>query len=293
MKKFTSILVFALLVLTLFSPALTVSADPVAQSVSLEPGNGDVVVRTGADMTKLTDGDKVWDAEGKNNFSMEGIVLIQNKKAYTSNDFPTCNLIIDLGSQKKVNTVNITFYHYFDAIIDTPKDGEVTISYSIDGDGFAEIGTFEIEGKASSGTSGIFDENISLGETVDAKEIMVSMAFGSYPVTSVANEWFGFTELSAGMAIDYIGEDNSEEISEAVSELSEIEDTSSIVESDVISDPAESEDEVSVVSEADKTDESDIKDVDDDFPWVTIGIIIGLVVIGAVVTMIVIKKRKV
>lgn len=210
MKKITGILVISLLIFAALSPTFTAYADPVAKSVRLESENGDVAIRATDDIANLTDGNKVLNAEGKNDFNIDGIVLIQNKKANTPNCYPTCNLIIDLGTEKKVNTVNIAFFHYYDAIIDTPKDGDVTISYSIDGDGFAEIGTYKINGEASSITSGIFDENISLGKTVSAKEIMVSMSYGNYPLTCPVAEWFGFTELSAGISTDYIHEESSQ-----------------------------------------------------------------------------------
>ncbi len=213
MKKITGYLLIALFVIALLSPTLTVfAADPIAKSVTLK-SNGDVVIRANDDIADLTDGDKVWSAEGKNNFNIDGIVLFQNTKTATAEYYPLCELIIDLGTEKAVDTVNITFYHYYSAIIDTPKDGKITISYSIDGVGFSEIETYTMERKASASTSGIFDENIPLGERVNARYIMVSMQYGDYPQTKPVNEWFGFTELSAGTALQY-GEEESIDISE-------------------------------------------------------------------------------
>lgn len=209
MKKFTSYFVIVFVLLALLSPALVaVAEDPIAESVTLKSTSGDVKIRTNDDISFLTDGDKVWTSNGKDNFNIEGIVLFQNTKAGTPDVYPTCDLIIDLGATKSVDTVNVTFYHYFNAIIDTPKDKKITISYSLDGTDFSEIDTYVMDTEASAGTSGIIDENISLGETVTASHIMVSVQYGDYPTTKPVNEWFGFTELSAGMSLEYGNEES-------------------------------------------------------------------------------------
>lgn len=204
MKKRISVLVLLLFVLiTMVTPMVTSAATPVAKSVTLKSDNGEVKVRTGDDLKYLTDGDKLWSADGKADFNQKGIVLIQNTKADTPNYYPTCDLIIDLGGEKSIDTVNVTFFHYYMAIIDTPKDGKITVSYSTDGKSFSEIKTHTMKEKATQESAGIIDEKISLGKVYKAKAVMVSMTFGDFPLTKPVNEWFGFTELSAGLAADY------------------------------------------------------------------------------------------
>lgn len=202
-KKIVTLLVMMFFIITMVTPMITSAETPVAKSVTLKSDNGEVVVRAKDDIKYLCDGDKLWSADGVKDFNQKGIVLIQNTKATTPNYYPVCNLIIDLGAEKNIDTVDVTFYHYYQAIIDTPKDSKITVSYSIDGTSFSEIKTHTMTQKAVSGTAGIIDEKIPLGKTVKARAVMVSMTFGDYPVTKPVNEWFGFTELSAGMASEY------------------------------------------------------------------------------------------
>ncbi len=238
---------------TTLTQLITSAAVPVAKSVTLKSDNGEIKVRASDDIKDLFDGDKVWSADGKANFDQDGIVLIQNTKAETPNYYPTCNLIIDLGEEKSIDTVDVTFYHYYMAIIDTPKDGKIVVSYSVDGKSFSEIKTHTMTKKAVSGTAGIIDEKISLGKVYKAKAVMISMTYGDYPQTKPVNEWFGFTEISAGLAADYKGESaptssvaNSSASSAASSSTTSPADSS--VASDIISNISSTADETTSVT---------------------------------------------
>jgi len=238
-KRIVTLLMIMFVLMIMATPMVTSAETPVVKSVTLKSDNGEVVVRSTDDIKDLYDGDKLWSADGVKDYNLDGIVLIQNTKADTPNYYPVCELIIDLGEEKSIDTVNVTFYHYYQAIIDTPKDGKITVSYSIDGKSFSEIKTHTMTEKAVSGTAGIIDEKIPLGKTYKARAVMVSMTYGDYPVTKYVNEWFGFTELSAGMASEY--KDDGKPTSSAASSASDVTSTTQPTESN----PASSE----VVSE--------------------------------------------
>lgn len=226
MKKTLSIIIAICMIMSVATVLCAVSASadaPVASEIRLVCDDGSVKVRDGADMSVLCDGLKHKNYATTNptsaNFDRPGIVLIQNTESVTPKVYDVCNLVIDLGKTTNVDTVNIAFYHFLNAMIGTPKDGDITISYSPDGNDFSEIGTFKMENEANDQTvDGIFDEYFYLGKIYSCRAIMVSMAYGDSPYDSKpVTEWFGFTELSAGLKLDYdsVDEDSEEpEVSE-------------------------------------------------------------------------------
>lgn len=202
-----------------------------------------------------------------------------------------------------INAVDITFYHYFNAMIGTPENKKVDIYYSDDGEVFAPAGTYEIENQADATTNaGIFDEIIILDKSYKARYIKVSMTYGKTPTewSKPVLEWFGFTELSAGAYSDYLEDINASSeaaSSESVTSETTSEEVTSEVTSEMTSETSSesvsSAAESSTAAESSKTPVVSEAETEEGFPlWGWILIAVGAAAVIAGVTVAIIKKRK-
>lgn len=220
MKKHLSILLTLCLLISVIAAMFVIAPlaeeAPRAKSIRLANDPSQVANRASDDLSLLCDGKKHFEYDGIQNFNNPGIILVQNVECETpqeKGEYDYAELIIDLEDNTLVDTVNVAFYYYYNAMIDIPNKDDVIISYSIDGENFSELKRFTIEDDISTATAGILDKYFYLDEAISCSAIKVSMPYGPTEWSpKVMLEWFGFTELSAGLKLDY--ENADEESSE-------------------------------------------------------------------------------
>jgi hypothetical protein len=147
----------------------------------------------------LSDG-KTELVDSTKNFGDEQVVLFQNLVCKEAGKFPVVNLILNLGTPIKFDTVNLSFYHQHDVMIGLPKDNKITVSYANDPANFTALGDYTFEGAAAAGTKGVLPANLALGKTVLAQYVKISFAFGKAPWETDGKtnwEFIGMTEFSA------------------------------------------------------------------------------------------------
>ncbi len=224
MKKHLSILLTLCMLISVVAAMFVIAPSaeeaPRAKSVYLKNPDGNVAIRDGADLTTLCDGKKHFEYEGVANFNNPGIVLVHNVEYATPQekaDWDYANLVIELDKGTMVDAVNVTFFTYWSAMIGIPNEADVIISYSDDGgENFSELKKFSMEDDDISSGVHILDKYFYLDQVITCDAIMVSMPFGekdpSWQDGWAMLEWFAFTELSAGLKLDY--ENADEESSE-------------------------------------------------------------------------------
>ncbi len=218
MKKQISIMIALCMLIaviaSVFAIAPTAEEAPRAKSVYLKNDEKEVAFLASADLAALCDGKKHFEYDNIANYNNPGIVLVHNVESATPQEkenWDNANVVIELDGDTLVDTVNVCFYTYWSAMIGIPNEKEITISYSVDGENFSELKQFTLEDDIKTGAH-ILDKYFYLDEAVTCKAIMVTMPFGEADPTWQAGwemlEWFAFTELSAGLRLDYDNADD-------------------------------------------------------------------------------------
>ncbi len=230
MKKHISILLAVCMLVSVVASmlVLTPAADaiPTAKSVYLSGNGTDVQVGSYCqDLSVLCDGKKlIQTLDGEIDFRKTGIVLVENTERATAGVVDYCQLVMDLGESTLIDTVNIAFYLNRVNRVWFPNNGEVIISFSDDGKKFSDQKSYYIEDYESATELGVHDVYFELDAPVSHRYVMVSLEYGDADPSwgwspSVMLEWFGFTELSAGLKVDYENADPEIENSEIVEEF--------------------------------------------------------------------------
>lgn len=170
--------------------------------VTLESNRNQVVVNGGKALDVLSDGNKALDAA---TFSNAQVVLFTNKVCGTAGTYPTFDLVLALDTDTELDTVNLALYNEYSSMIGLPKDNKVTISYATDFNSFTSLGEFNFEGEAVTGMSGVIDAQFTLGQTITAKYIKVTFAFGDSPFAAQDKpvwEFVGLTEFGVSKVAD-------------------------------------------------------------------------------------------
>ncbi len=228
-RTFSILLAVCMLVSALASiVCITATAEPIptAKNVYLSSNGTDVMVGSYCqDLSVLCDGRKLMKTlDGELDFRKNGIVLVENTERATAGVIDYCQMVIDLGESTLIDTVNVAFYLNRTNRVWFPNNGEVIISFSDDGKNFYGQKSYYIEDYESATQLGVHDVYFYLDSPVSCKAVMVSLEYGEVDSTwgwepSAMLEWFGFTELSAGLKLDYENADPEIEESEVVEEF--------------------------------------------------------------------------
>lgn len=180
-----------------------------AEGVTMEANAAEVKVRGNKALGVLSDG-KTELIDSSKNFEDEQVILFQNLVCTEAGKYPVVNLILNLGTPVKFDTVNLSFYHSYNYMIGLPKDNKVTISYANDPANFTTLGDYTFEGAAAAGTQGVLPANIALGRTVLAKYVKVSFKFGDSPFANSTPskpvwEFIGMTEFGVSSTVPATG----------------------------------------------------------------------------------------
>ncbi len=216
------ILVLAVAFCTVSVSAAEDEATIASITFSTEDGAAKEAYQGGSTIACLTDGETLIDA-GVTTFSTAGILLVQNLNAKDADLGPvaSCSFTIELEEIASILAVTFDTYTESNSMIGLPRDGKVTVEYSIDGSEYILSGDYGYEPTASDEAL-IEDFYVELDEIVEAKYLKLTFVFGDIPVYQgnptywydtfqyTASEWLGFTEFGIETFIPEEDDESSE-----------------------------------------------------------------------------------
>lgn len=210
MKKLLAILLALTLAVSLC--AVCVFADDEADDNTVkaknitfvsEDGVVNAVPQGGSDLTALIDGDTV---AGASAFATKGIVLFQNTHSSTAGEYPEFSLIVELEKTATITGAVISLYEEANSMIGVPANGQVTVSYSDDGEDYDLLGEVDLkcldsnnDWNTNARTIQVETCDVNFDEIFSAKFVKFTFAYGDSPFKDdpkVIWEWMGLTEIS-------------------------------------------------------------------------------------------------
>ena len=209
MKKLLAILLALTLAVSLC--AVCVFADDEADDNTVkaknitfvsEDGVVNAVPQGGSDLTALIDGDTV---AGASAFATKGIVLFCNTHATTAGEYPEFSLVVELEKIATITGAVISLYEEANSMIGVPANGQVTVSYSDDGEDYDLLGEVDLkcldsnnDWKTSARTIQVETCDVNFDEIFSAKFVKFTFTYGDSPFddAKVIWEWMGLSEIS-------------------------------------------------------------------------------------------------
>ena len=210
MKKLLAILLALTLAVSLC--AVCVFADDEADDNTVkaknitfvsEDGVVNAVPQGGSDLTALIDGDTV---AGASAFATKGLVLFQNTHSSTAGEYPEFSLIVELEKTATITGAVISLYEEANSMIGVPANGQVTVSYSDDGEDYDLLGEVDLkcldsnnDWNTNARTIQVETCDVNFDEIFSAKFVKFTFAYGDSPFKNdpkVIWEWMGLSEIS-------------------------------------------------------------------------------------------------
>lgn len=210
MKKLLAILLALTLAVSLC--AVCVFADDEADDNTVkaknitfvsEDGVVNAVPQGGSDLTALIDGDTV---AGASAFATKGIVLFCNTHASTAGEYPEFSLVVELEKTATITGAVISLYEEANSMIGVPANGQVTVSYSDDGEDYDLLGEVDLkcldsnnDWNTNARTIQVETCDVNFDEIFSAKFVKFTFAYGDSPFKNdpkVIWEWMGLSEIS-------------------------------------------------------------------------------------------------
>lgn len=210
MKKLLAILLALTLAVSLC--AVCVFADDEADDNTVkaknitfvsEDGVVNAVPQGGSDLTALIDGDTV---AGASAFATKGIVLFQNTHSSTAGEYPEFSLVVELEKTATITGALISLYEEANSMIGVPANGQVTVSYSDDGEDYDLLGEVDLkcldsnnDWNTNARTIQVETCDVNFDEIFSAKFVKFTFAYGDSPFKNdpkVIWEWMGLSEIS-------------------------------------------------------------------------------------------------
>lgn len=210
MKKLLAILLALTLAVSLC--AVCVFADDEADDNTVkaknitfvsEDGVVNAVPQGGSDLTALIDGDTV---AGASAFATKGIVLFQNTHSTTAGEYPEFSLVVELEKTATITGAVISLYEEASSMIGVPANGQITVSYSDDGEDYDLLGEVDLkcldsnnDWNTNARTIQVETCDVNFDEIFSAKFVKFTFAYGDSPFKNdpkVIWEWIGLTEIS-------------------------------------------------------------------------------------------------
>ena len=210
MKKLLAILLALTLAVSLC--AVCVFADDEADDNTVkaknitfvsEDGVVNAVPQGGSDLTALIDGDTV---AGASAFATKGIVLFCNTHATTAGEYPEFSLVVELEKTATITGAVISLYEEANSMIGVPANGQVTVSYSDDGEDYDLLGEVDLkcldsnnDWNTNARTIQVETCDVNFDEIFSAKFVKFTFAYGDSPFKNdpkVIWEWMGLSEIS-------------------------------------------------------------------------------------------------
>lgn len=209
MKKLLAILLALTLAVSLC--AVCVFADDEADDNTVkaknitfvsEDGVVNAVPQGGSDLTALIDGDTV---AGASAFATKGIVLFQNTHSSTAGEYPEFSLVVELEKTATITGAVISLYEEANSMIGVPANGQVTVSYSDDGEDYDLLGEVDLkcldsnnDWNTNARTIQVETCDVNFDEIFSAKFVKFTFTYGDSPFddAKVIWEWMGLSEIS-------------------------------------------------------------------------------------------------
>lgn len=209
MKKLLAILLALTLAVSLC--AVCVFADDEADDNTVkaknitfvsEDGVVNVVPQGGSDLTALIDGDTV---AGASSFATKGIVLFCNTHATNAGEYPEFSLVVELEKTATITGAVISLYEEANSMIGVPANGQVTVSYSDDGEDYDLLGEVDLkcldsnnDWNTNARTIQVETCDVNFDEIFSAKFVKFTFTYGDSPFddAKVIWEWMGLSEIS-------------------------------------------------------------------------------------------------
>lgn len=168
-----------------------------------EDGVVNAVPQGGSDLTALIDGDTV---AGASAFATKGIVLFQNTHSSTAGEYPEFSLVVELEKTATITGAVISLYEEANSMIGVPANGQVTVSYSDDGEDYDLLGEVDLkcldsnnDWNTNARTIQVETCDVNFDEIFSAKFVKFTFAYGDSPFKNdpkVIWEWMGLSEIS-------------------------------------------------------------------------------------------------
>lgn len=209
MKKLLAILLALTLAVSLC--AVCVFADDEADDNTVkaknitfvsEDGVVNAVPQGGSDLTALIDGDTV---AGASSFATKGIVLFCNTHATNAGEYPEFSLVVELEKTATITGAVISLYEEANSMIGVPANGQVTVSYSDDGEDYDLLGEVDLkcldsnnDWNTNARTIQVETCDVNFDEIFSAKFVKFTFTYGDSPFddAKVIWEWMGLSEIS-------------------------------------------------------------------------------------------------
>ena len=185
MKKTLAVVLAALL-----SVACLATIGSAATSASLNADYTGVSLLEDSDnLSVLFDGDKYEDAGAWGSAEKGRIVAFGNANCTDADSNTDLALIINLGEEKTISSMTVSFYKEYNVMIGYAETNEVTISSSDDGETFTDVDTFNFtseactkdDGTPNTAPNGVFDVTFTFDAPVTTSYLQIKIPYAANP----------------------------------------------------------------------------------------------------------------
>ena len=220
MKKTLAVVLAALL-----SVACLATIGSAATSASLNADyTGVSLLKDSDNLSVLFDGDKYEDAGAWGSAEKGRIVAFANANCTNADSNTDLALIINLGEEKTISSMTVSFYKEYNVMIGYAETNEVTISSSDDGEAFTDVDTFSFtsdactteDGKPNTAPNGVFDVTFTFDAPVTTSYLQIKIPYAANPGLDATGkkpiwEFMAMTEIALTEGEPAPDEDSSSE----------------------------------------------------------------------------------
>ena len=220
MKKTLAVVLAALLSVACFA-----TIGSAATSASLNADYTGVSLLENSDnLAVLFDGDKYEDAGAWASAEKGRIVAFKNANCTDADSNTDLALIINLGEEKTISSMTVSFYKEYNVMIGYAETNEVTISSSDDGETFTDVDTFNFtseactkdDGTPNTAPNGVFDVTFTFDAPVTTSYLQIKIPYAANPGLDATGakpiwEFMAMTEIALTEGEPAPDEDSSSE----------------------------------------------------------------------------------
>ena len=205
MKKTLAVVLAALLSVACFA---TIGSAATSASLNADY-TGVSLLEDSDDLSVLFDGDKYEDAKAWAAAEKDRIVAFKNTNCTNADSNTDLALIINLGEEKTISSMTVSFYKVYNVMIGYAETNEVTISSSDDGETFTDVDTFNFtsdactkeDGAHNTAPNGVFDVTFTFDAPVTTSYLQIKIPYAANPgldATGVKPIWefMAMTEIA-------------------------------------------------------------------------------------------------
>ena len=185
MKKTLAVVLAALLSVACFA---TIGSAATSASLNADY-TGVSLLKDSDNLSVLFDGDKYEDAGAWASAEKGRIVAFGNANCKDADSNTDLALIINLGEEKTISSMTVSFYKEYNVMIGYAETNEVTISSSDDGETFTDVDTFSFtseactkdDGTPNTAPKGVFDVTFTFDAPVTTSYLQIKIPYAANP----------------------------------------------------------------------------------------------------------------